>query len=221
VVLSDLMMPIMDGIQLCKELKANPQTAGIPIVLLTARSDLEAKLLGLGEGADDFILKPFHLEEVKARLQTQLKLRQLTTRVARDEKLAALGTLVGGVAHEVRNPLNGILNVLRPLKDTVSAEHQPLIELALEAAKRVEDISQQLLLQARAGAGSTDRQRNPRRGSAGQGHGHGEGRQGRGGRRGGGRWTRYRAHHTSPYLRPILYYPGSRERHGLGFGRRS
>jgi signal transduction histidine kinase len=156
VILSDVMMPEMDGLEMCRRIKAHPQGAGIPLVLLTARSDLEVKLSGLEGGADDFVVKPFHLEEVKARLRTQLRLRQLTAKLTRAEKLVAIGTLVGGVAHEVRNPLNGIINALRPLKEMIppNDSSQELLDTAIEAAERVENISSQLLEQVRAGEGA-------------------------------------------------------------------
>ncbi|HYV46312.1 MAG TPA: response regulator, partial [Myxococcaceae bacterium] len=134
IVLSDLMMPEMDGMDLCRALKADPQTSGAPFVLLTARSDLTTKLEGLDTGADDFLVKPFHLSEVQGRLRTQLRIRRMSEQLSHAEKLVALGTVVAGVAHEVRNPLNGIINALIPVKEMVGGsapEVAELVELAL------------------------------------------------------------------------------------------
>jgi len=154
IVLSDLMMPEMDGMELCRALKADPQTSGAPFVLLTARSDLTTKLEGLDTGADDFLVKPFHLSEVQGRLRTQLRIRKMSEQLAHAEKLVALGTVVAGVAHEVRNPLNGIINALIPVKEMVGGdapEVVELVELALGAARRVELLTLRLLQQVRAG----------------------------------------------------------------------
>ena len=110
------MMPEMSGTELCRKLKENPATSNIPFLLLTARSELEMKLSGFMEGADDYIIKPFQLSEVRARLKAQLHIRSLYQQVIQKEKLAALGTLIAGVAHEIRNPLNGVISSLLPLK---------------------------------------------------------------------------------------------------------
>jgi PAS domain S-box-containing protein len=74
IILSDIMMPIMDGIQLLKEVKQNPKTSTIPVILLSARAGEEAKILGYDIGADDYLIKPFSSKELLARIRAQLKI---------------------------------------------------------------------------------------------------------------------------------------------------
>jgi signal transduction histidine kinase len=75
-VLSDVMMPRLDGLGLLRELRADPQTSTIPVVLLSARAGEESVLSGLETGADDYLVKPFSARELLARVRTQLEMAQ-------------------------------------------------------------------------------------------------------------------------------------------------
>jgi len=74
-VVSDVMMPEMDGIELCGKLRDNFDTSHLPIILLTAKAEIEDKISGLKAGADSYIAKPFHPEHLKVRVEKLLKLR--------------------------------------------------------------------------------------------------------------------------------------------------
>ena len=76
-VLSDVMMPVMDGIGLLRELKNNQATSSIPVILLTARAGEESKIEGLETGADDYLVKPFLAKELLARVKAQIKIVKL------------------------------------------------------------------------------------------------------------------------------------------------
>lgn len=75
-VISDLMMPLKDGYAVCDDLKNNEITAHIPVILLTAKATLDAKLKGLRTGADDYLTKPFHSEELLARMENLVEQRR-------------------------------------------------------------------------------------------------------------------------------------------------
>lgn len=76
IIISDVMMPEKDGFELCEFLKEDTRTSHIPLILLTAKSDVESKIKGLKYGADDYLAKPFHEEELLVRMQNVLDIRR-------------------------------------------------------------------------------------------------------------------------------------------------
>jgi DNA-binding response OmpR family regulator len=76
VVVLDVMMPIMDGFAVCRELKKSPGTASVPVILLTARDDMETRATGMKLGVSDFLAKPVNKEELYVRVRTQIEGRQ-------------------------------------------------------------------------------------------------------------------------------------------------
>ena len=135
-IISDVMMPRVDGQEFCRRVRDNPETAHIPFVLLTARTESAMKVRGLDCGADDYLTKPFDEEELQARVRSLLKLRRLHQDLDRrnrelesayrdltamqgqlihSEKMSSLGQLVAGLAHEINNSINAVYNGIKPL----------------------------------------------------------------------------------------------------------
>ena len=73
VIVMDWMMPHLSGIEVCRRLKSNPETRSIPVIILSARSEDEDKVRGLEIGADDYVVKPYSVVELMARIRTQLR----------------------------------------------------------------------------------------------------------------------------------------------------
>ena len=123
-ILLDVMMPEMDGIETCMQLKANPATETIPIIFITAKTSKEGKLQGLDAGAVDYITKPIDLEETLARVRTQLRLQdiyreniELHKRLGDVRKSAAVGAVTQGIAHNLNNLLGVVVGYLDLLKN--------------------------------------------------------------------------------------------------------
>lgn len=91
-ILLDVSMPVQDGLETTRRLKADPRTSAIPVILLTARRDTPDKVIGFDAGADDYVTKPFDCEEVDARIQAMLRKRQLYLRL---EDLARIDEKTG------------------------------------------------------------------------------------------------------------------------------
>lgn len=123
-ILLDVMMPEMDGIETCHKLKQNEETKTIPIIFITAKSSKEGKLEGLNVGAVDYITKPIDLEETLARVKTQLRIQEiyqenieLQTRLGESRRTAAVGAITQGIAHNLNNLLGVVVGYLDLLKN--------------------------------------------------------------------------------------------------------
>ncbi|WP_210396133.1 sensor histidine kinase [Motiliproteus sediminis] len=135
-ILLDINMPGLDGFQVCEQLQDEPAFSNIPVIFLSANSDSDSKVRAFSSGGVDFLTKPFQPEELLARVSTHLKLQRYQQRlqgknqelkqllddrerlqgqVIQNEKMASIGTLAAGVAHEINNPIGYVNSNLTSL----------------------------------------------------------------------------------------------------------
>jgi len=154
-VLTDVMMPEVSGLDLARALKQDPSLSNIPVILLTARGENEAALEGFNAGADDFVSKPFHANVLQARIRAHLKMRSLSLQLADQARLASAGTLAAGLAHEVKNPLNAALNAVKVLEHGGSSKvsNEKLMGVVIDALDRIDGIVSALNAHARPADG--------------------------------------------------------------------
>ncbi|HZU82248.1 MAG TPA: ATP-binding protein [Polyangiaceae bacterium] len=105
-VITDLMMPEVDGLELTRRLRAEAKTRHVPIVMLTARADLEDRLAGLETGVNAYLAKPFSPRELLSTVRALLGTREATADILLTERLDSLEVVAGALAHEINNPLN-------------------------------------------------------------------------------------------------------------------
>ena len=123
-ILLDLMMPDMDGMEVAQRLQASSETRSIPIIFVTARTTKESKLEGLNVGAVDYITKPIDLDETVARVQTQLHFAainrenlELQRRLEESRRAATIGAVAQGIAHNLNNLLGVVIGYLDLIKN--------------------------------------------------------------------------------------------------------
>jgi len=169
-ILLDIMMPEMDGYEVCKHLKNSNITASIPIIFLTAKADMESIVKGFETGGQDYITKPFNSAELIARVKTQIQLQdqklqlkkynmELESKVReRTKELQQANSLLEKldktksdflsiISHELRTPLNGIIGLTNLLGDTkVDSSQNEYIEHLKNVSERLVRFSDMALL---------------------------------------------------------------------------
>jgi len=168
VILLDVMMPVMDGFETCRQLKADPKTSGIPVLFITAENETSAIVNGFQAGGLDYVIKPIRAEEVLARVETHLKVNRLTAQLAAanqeltkaNEELRreiglrteaeqtakkanqAKSDFLSFVSHEMRSPLNSIMGFSDLLVADTEIQDKPE---ALDDLRRINGSGKYLL----------------------------------------------------------------------------
>ena len=170
IILLDIMMPNMDGYEVCMQLKKNPSTSEIPIIFLTARADMDSIIRGFEVGGQDYITKPFNSAELLARVDNHLLIRRQKERLkmmnnhledlvkARTIELEkanhklnildqAKSNFLSIISHEIRTPLNGVIGLTELLDQTnIDEDQKEYVNYLKDASSRLVNFSDIALL---------------------------------------------------------------------------
>lgn len=149
-ILLDIRMPGMNGYEVCQRLKADERTQQIPVLFISALSDAEDKVKAFAAGGVDYITKPFQLEEVLARVQTQLTVQNLRRNL--EQQIADLRAYAHTVAHDLRSPISNALGAAQLLTDPDvlldDTELHEFLSLMIDSLRKANSIVSELLLLA-------------------------------------------------------------------------
>lgn len=156
----DMTMPRMSGKEVCKHIKERSNLGIIPVLMLTACDTLQEKVAAFADGVDEYLTKPFHLEELQARVKALLRIRELNVRLleknaelvsmqerlVQQERQAVVGQLAGTAAHQLGQPLSAILLNCHLLERLPASDDrfQKAVVAIKDDARRMSDLIEKL-----------------------------------------------------------------------------
>ncbi len=142
-IISDVMMPFIDGFELIKKLRSDEHTSHIPFIMLTAKTDMKSKLQGIQSGADVYLEKPFNIDELQTRVEKLLEQRKNLQRFY----LSKAGLLNNTVEIENRKNLKGEIKILPQTEDKFISKTREIIEIHIaDTAFSVEDLCKEVFM---------------------------------------------------------------------------
>lgn len=146
VILMDIVMPVMGGMEVCRQMKQDQALAQIPIIFVTASTDDQTLQAAFDAGGSDFVRKPICRVELLARVQSVLDQRRTAQKLAEDQRLKGVLETAGGVCHELNQPLQYILGAVQILMMDLAPE-DPMyksLETILGRVSKMGDITRKL-----------------------------------------------------------------------------
>lgn len=152
-VLLDVMMPEMDGFEVCRRLKSTPETSAIPVIFLTAAVEIDQVVRGFELGAVDYVTKPFNSAELLARVRTHLEVkfsREILERTAKKlrENNEEKNEFLGIAAHDLKNPISNFIGLVEHILSTPDLDRAELEDISgdiLNESRRLLQLVQDLL----------------------------------------------------------------------------
>jgi len=149
VILADWTMPVMDGLELCNQVKSDERFKTLYFIILTARTSLRDRVTGLDVGADDFLMKPIENQELVARIRSGIRIYNLQRELKTIEHSKAVVELACSIGHNINNPLSSLKLAVSDLKDIVAAKNNNQTEedfqIIQQSIERIQTFVQQLI----------------------------------------------------------------------------
>lgn len=167
IILLDVMMPDIDGYEVCRRLKASEETSSIPVIFLTALSDVNSKTRGFELGAIDFVIKPFEISEVRARVHTHLSIYFMgleleEQRSIAEENARIKSDFLSTMSHEIRTPMNGIIGMTQLLLETsLDSKQRGFTQTIYDSSNALLSIINDILDHSKLEAGKLELERIP------------------------------------------------------------
>jgi signal transduction histidine kinase len=156
-ILLDINMPEINGYEVCQRLKADPKTADIPVIFISALGETDDKVRAFAAGGVDYITKPFHLAEVLARVQSHIALRTMQKQLQQanmtlERQVQELDAFAHTVAHDLKNPLTALIgfsDLLEKRGERMTEERRTeTVQMLAQNARKMSNIVDELLLLA-------------------------------------------------------------------------
>ena len=154
-ILLDIQMPEIDGYALCKQIKKNSLISDIPVIFVTANTDIGYEKKGFETGAVDFITKPMNPDILKARVRTHIKLKEAI--IEANQANQAKSQFLASMSHEIRTPLNAILGMTElSLQQDLNEDIKENLNVVMYSAKHLKDVINDILDIAKIEAGKIE-----------------------------------------------------------------
>jgi two-component system, NtrC family, sensor kinase len=147
-VLLDILMPLMDGFEVLSRMRKDRRMRPVPVIVVSALDEIDSVVRAIEMGAEDYLFKPFDPVLLRARIGALLERKRLVNELTVQAKLASLGALTAGIAHEIKNPLNFVLNFAQLAEETareqirkIDGAGAPSADLLAELRELAEDLS--------------------------------------------------------------------------------
>jgi signal transduction histidine kinase len=151
-ILLDVMMPEMDGIEVCRRIKSDPDLHHIPTVMVTALNSKEDMARCLDAGADDFVGKPVSGIELRARVKSMLRIKEQYDRLKATLQLR--DDLSQAIVHDLKNPLSSIILVAETLtRSQLEEKHKQKVQQIIKDVEKLRSMADDLLLMSKAESG--------------------------------------------------------------------